>query len=58
VCGAAGDQQAALFGQVGFEVGEVKSTYGTGNFLLLNIGDRPIMSRGNLLTTVFYSLEG
>jgi len=57
VCGAAGDQQAALFGQVGFEVGEVKSTYGTGNFLLMNIGDRPIMSKGNLLTTVFYSLE-
>ncbi|GAB6944367.1 glycerol kinase GlpK [Vulcanisaeta sp. JCM 14467] len=57
VCGDAGDQQAALFGQVGFEVGEVKSTYGTGNFILMNIGDAPIRSRANLLTTVYYSTE-
>jgi glycerol kinase len=57
VCGDAGDQQAALFGQVGFEVGEVKSTYGTGNFILMNIGDTPVRSRANLLTTVYYSIE-
>ncbi|MGC8543138.1 MAG: FGGY family carbohydrate kinase, partial [Vulcanisaeta sp.] len=57
VCGDAGDQQAALFGQVGFDVGEVKSTYGTGNFILMNIGDKPIKSKTNLLTTVYYSLE-
>ncbi len=57
VCGDAGDQQAALFGQVGFDVGEVKSTYGTGNFILMNIGDKPVKSRANLLTTIYYSLE-
>ncbi len=53
----AGDQQAALFGQVGFDVGDTKCTYGTGNFILMNIGDRVIESRHGLLTTVFYSLE-
>lgn len=57
VCGDAGDQQAALFGQAGFEVGEVKSTYGTGNFILMNIGDAPIKSKANLLTTIYYSVE-
>ena len=57
VCGDAGDQQAALFGQAGFDVGEVKSTYGTGNFILMNIGDSPVKSRSGLLTTVYYSLE-
>ncbi len=57
VCGDAGDQQAALFGQVGFDIGEVKATYGTGSFILLNTGDRPVESRHGLLTTVFYSLE-
>ncbi len=57
VCGDAGDQQAALFGQVGFDVGEVKSTYGTGNFILMNIGDTPVRSKANLLTTIYYSIE-
>lgn len=57
VCGDAGDQQAALFGQVGFDVGEVKSTYGTGNFILMNIGEKPVKSKTNLLTTIYYSLE-
>lgn len=53
----AGDQQAALFGQVGFDVGDLKATYGTGSFVLMNIGDKPLLSRHNLLTSVFYSLE-
>ncbi|RLF03033.1 MAG: glycerol kinase, partial [Thermoprotei archaeon] len=57
VAGDAGDQQAALFGQAGFRVGDVKCTYGTGNFLLLNTGRRPVESRHGLLTTIFYSLE-
>ncbi len=57
VTGDAGDQQAALFGQAGFDVGEVKSTYGSGNFILMNIGSQPVRSRANLLTTVYYSTE-
>jgi glycerol kinase len=57
VTGDAGDQQAALFGQAGFDLGEVKSTYGTGNFILMNIGDRPIRSKANLITTIYYSRE-
>ncbi|MGC9106763.1 MAG: glycerol kinase GlpK [Infirmifilum sp.] len=57
VTGDAGDQQAALFGQTGFDVGDVKSTYGTGNFILMNIGTSPLRSKSNLLTTVFYSVE-
>ena len=57
VCGDAGDQQAALFGQAGFDIGDVKTTYGTGNFVLMNIGETPVSSRHNLLTTVYYSLE-
>jgi len=57
VCGDAGDQQAALFGQAGFDVGDVKTTYGTGNFVLANIGETPVSSRHDLLTTVYYSLE-
>ncbi len=57
VCGDAGDQQAALFGQAGFDVGEVKSTYGTGNFILMNIGDKPVKSKMNLLTTIYYSIK-
>jgi len=55
--GDAGDQQAALFGQAGFDVGEVKSTYGSGNFILMNIGGQPVRSRANLLTTVYYSRD-
>lgn len=57
VTGCAGDQQAALFGQAGYEPGEIKSTYGTGSFILLNTGGRLVESRHNLLTTVYYSLE-
>jgi glycerol kinase len=57
VTGDAGDQQAALFGQVGFDVGDVKCTYGTGNFILFNTGTTPTPSKHGLLTTVYYSLE-
>ena len=64
--GIAGDQQAALFGQMCIEPGSVKNTYGTGCFLLMNTGEKPILSRNNLLTTVAwkigdkvnYALEG
>lgn len=52
-----GDQQAALFGQAGFEKGDIKCTYGTGNFILLNTGKNPIMSKQGLLTTIYYSME-
>ena len=52
VCGALGDQQAALVGQTCFEVGEAKNTYGTGCFMLLNTGTRPVPSKHGLLTTV------
>ncbi len=57
VTGDAGDQQAALFGQVGFEVGDVKSTYGTGNFILMNTGEDLVMSKHGLITTIYYSTE-
>lgn len=53
-----GDQQAALFGQTAFSPGEAKNTYGTGNFLLMNIGGEPKISRHGLLTTVAYKLAG
>lgn len=66
IAGIAGDQQAALFGQMCTEPGSVKNTYGTGCFLLMNSGEKPIMSRNNLLTTIAwkigdkvdYALEG
>ena len=66
ICGVAGDQQAALFGQTCFDVGESKNTYGTGCFMLLNTGDKPVYSKEGLLTTigwqigdkVTYALEG
>ncbi len=66
VTGVAGDQQAALFGQCGFEAGDVKSTYGTGGFLLMNTGERAVCSQQGLLTTIAatdgsrvqYALEG
>ncbi len=58
VAGIAGDQQAALFGQACFEPGEAKCTYGTGAFLLMNIGERPKASRHGLLTTVAWELDG
>ncbi|MEG3766781.1 glycerol kinase GlpK [Alteromonas sp. 14N.309.X.WAT.G.H12] len=56
--GVAGDQQAALVGQVCFEKGMAKSTYGTGCFMILNTGDTPIKSKNRLLTTVGYRLNG
>ena len=66
IAGAAGDQQAATFGQACFEPGSAKNTYGTGCFLLLNLGDQPIVSQNGLLTTLgctrnekpTYCLEG
>jgi glycerol kinase len=58
VTGIAGDQQAALFGQCCFEPGMAKNTYGTGCFLLLNTGDKPIVSERGLLTTVAWQLDG
>jgi glycerol kinase len=58
VCGALGDQQAALVGQTCFSEGEAKSTYGTGCFLLLNTGNRPVLSSHGLITTVGYQVRG
>lgn len=66
VCGIAGDQQAALFGQMCIRPGMVKNTYGTGCFMLMNTGDKPVLSKNNLLTTIAwkigntttYALEG
>jgi glycerol kinase len=66
ISGIAGDQQAALFGQMCIEPGMVKNTYGTGCFMMMNIGNRPIVSKNNLLTTIAwkignettYALEG
>ena len=58
ICGLAGDQQAALFGQTCFEKGDVKNTYGTGNFILMNTGETPVESRNGLLTTVACRLGG
>ena len=66
IAGAAGDQQAALFGQACYSRGELKSTYGTGGFLLMNTGESPVFSNNGLLTTVAcdtggkaaYALEG
>ncbi len=58
ICGAAGDQQAALFGQACFTPGQVKNTYGTGCFLLMNTGSVPVRSQNGLLTTVGWSLGG
>ncbi len=58
VCGAVGDQQAALVGQTCFQVGEAKNTYGTGCFLLMNTGNEPIFSTHGLLTTLAYQFDG
>ncbi len=57
ICGALGDQQAALFGQTCFSKGEAKNTYGTGCFLLMNTGITPVISRHGLLTTVGYQIN-
>lgn len=56
--GAAGDQQSALFGQTCFQPGEAKNTYGTGCFLLMNTGERPVFSQNGLLTTIAWGLDG
>ena len=66
IAGVAGDQQAALFGQMCTEPGSIKNTYGTGCFVMLNVGEKPVLSKNNLLTTVAwkigdkvnYALEG
>jgi glycerol kinase len=58
ITGAAGDQQSALFGQACFETGTAKNTYGTGCFLLMNTGDKEIMSSHNLLTTIAWGIGG
>jgi glycerol kinase len=57
VCGIAGDQQAALIGQAGFETGVTKSTYGTGCFVIANTGDKALESNNKLLTTVAFRLD-
>ena len=56
--GAAGDQQSALFGQTCFRAGEAKNTYGTGCFLLMNTGEKPVFSDNGLLTTIAWGLDG
>ncbi len=65
ICGVAGDQQAALFGQLCTKEGDAKNTYGTGCFLLMNTGDKPVKSKNGLVTTIAagtgkvqYALEG
>lgn len=58
IAGIAGDQQAALFGQMCTQKGMVKNTYGTGCFMLMNIGEKPIVSKNNLLTTVAWKING
>ena len=57
VCGIAGDQQAALFGQMCIKPGMVKNTYGTGCFMLMNTGDKPVLSKNNLLTTIAWKID-
>lgn len=57
ISGAAGDQQCALFGQACYEVGEVKNTYGTGGFLLMNTGHKPVLSKNGLVTTIAWGLN-
>lgn len=58
IAGIAGDQQAALFGQACFERGDVKNTYGTGGFMLMNTGEEAVTSESGLLTTIAYGLDG
>lgn len=58
IAGAAGDQQAALFGQTCFMPGEAKNTYGTGCFLLMNTGEKPVFSNHGLVTTIAWGLDG
>ena len=56
--GAAGDQQSALFGQACFSKGDAKNTYGTGCFLLMNTGEKPVFSENGLVTTIAWGLDG
>ena len=58
IAGAAGDQQAALFGQTCFHAGEAKNTYGTGCFLLMNTGEKPVFSKNGLVTTIAWGTDG
>ncbi len=58
IAGAAGDQQSALFGQMCFETGEAKNTYGTGCFLLMNTGEKPVFSKNGLVTTIAWGVDG
>ena len=58
IAGAAGDQQAALFGQTCFKAGEAKNTYGTGCFMLMNTGEMPVLSKNDLVTTIAWGLDG
>ena len=58
IAGAAGDQQAALFGQTCFTAGEAKNTYGTGTFMLMNTGETPVFSNNGLVTTIAWGLDG
>lgn len=58
IAGAAGDQQAALFGQACFYPGQAKNTYGTGAFLLMNTGEKPVLSNNGLVTTIAWGING
>ncbi len=58
ICSIIGDQQASLFGHTAFNKGDIKNTYGTGCFMLMNIGDKPIYSKSGLLTTIAYMIDG
>ena len=58
IAGAAGDQQAALFGQTCFNAGQAKNTYGTGCFLLMNTGEKPVFSNSGLVTTIAWGIDG
>lgn len=54
----AGDQQAALFGQLCTDIGMIKTTYGTGCFMIVNTGSKPVLSKNNLLTTIAWKQDG
>jgi glycerol kinase len=58
ICGVAGDQQAALFGQMCIKEGMIKNTYGTGCFMMMNTGEKPVESKNNLLTTIAWNING
>lgn len=58
VCAMMGDQQASLFGHCAFNQGEIKNIYGTGCFMLLNVGSKPIMAKNGLLTTLASLIDG